>query len=191
MSKATATTRRSGKRAASSKAAPVAKTTPKTARRKAAAAKPARTKRGAAKAAPATARFRDNADGTVTDTQTGLMWTKATLGHMDFTDAEQACEELRTAKYPDWRLPTIAELLTLVDYGRYNPAIDTRVFPDTRADWYWTSTNAAWAPSCAWIVHFYNGYANYYHRSNRACVRAVRSVSAGQSSLPSALSGAA
>ena len=38
----------------------------------------------------------------------------------------------------------------------------------------------AWDASCAWIVNFNNGNANNNHRNNNACVRAVRSVPAGQ-----------
>ncbi|HET7163060.1 MAG TPA: reverse transcriptase/maturase family protein [Rhodanobacteraceae bacterium] len=38
----------------------------------------------------------------------------------------------------------------------------------------------AWDASCAWIVNFNNGNANNNHRNNNACVRAVRSVPAGE-----------
>jgi len=39
----------------------------------------------------------------------------------------------------------------------------------------------AWAPGAsAWIVNFNNGNANNNHRNNHACVRAVRSVPAGE-----------
>jgi len=33
--------------------------------------------------------------------------------------------------YSDWRLPTQEELRSIVDYGRYHPAIDTGYFPNT------------------------------------------------------------
>ncbi len=38
-----------------------------------------------------------------------------------------------------WRLPTVDELLTLVDHSRTNPAIDTKYFPYTSNGNYWTS----------------------------------------------------
>ena len=38
----------------------------------------------------------------------------------------------------------------------------------------------AWDASCAWFVSFYGGLAGNLHRFNYACVRAVRSVPAGQ-----------
>lgn len=59
-----------------------------------------------------------------------------------------------------WRLPTRAELLTLVDDTRRNPACS--VFRDCPSEWFWTSTPWAGSSSFAWYVSFYYGYANYY-----------------------------
>ncbi|UHQ21932.1 DUF1566 domain-containing protein [Lysobacter sp. 5GHs7-4] len=129
------------------------------------------------------ARFVDTGDGTVTDSITGLMWSKATLSAKDVTHAkaEKICTELDLAGYTDWRLPTDHELLSLVDRARYKPAIDTDAFPDTASDWYWASTPLASDPSLAWIVLFSYGSCLCGHRgSDLARVRAVRSVPAGQ-----------
>jgi len=57
----------------------------------------------------------------IRDTSTGLMWedtphvreTKITQPH-----AKEYCSELRLGGFEDWRLPTIHELLTIVDYRR-------------------------------------------------------------------------
>ena len=59
--------------------------------------------------------------------------------------------------HDDWRLPGLEELSTLVDAGRYNPAIDP-IF-DTVADWvgYWSSTTDVSDPDSAWSVSFDNG----------------------------------
>jgi hypothetical protein len=134
-------------------------------------------------AAPAAIRFIDNGDGTVTDTRSDLTWSKATLcdREINHATAEQLCTELDLAGHTDWRLPTVDELFALADRTRTEPALDTDAFPDTQSDWYWTSTIAAWSSGFAWIVGFYDGYANYYHRYyNLAFVRAVRGVPAGQ-----------
>ena len=141
-----------------------------------------RTSKAAAAPAAAAARFTDNGDETVTDTRTGLTWSKETLaaGKINHADAVKACKALRLAGHKDWRLPTVEELFALADHSRNSPAIDTDAFPDTKSDWYWTSTLAAWDPSCAWIVYF--GYGNAYslHRSYYAFVRAVRSARPSQ-----------
>jgi hypothetical protein len=133
-------------------------------------------------AAPA-ARFIDNGDGTVTDTRSGLTWSKATLCDEEVTQhqAEKICAELDLAGHTDWRLPTVDELFALADRTRYSPAIDDEAFPNTQSDWYWTSTVTAWSSGCAWFVCFNYGSASYYLRDDdSAFVRAVRGVPAGQ-----------
>jgi len=126
-------------------------------------------------------RFVDNNDGAITDTTLGLMWTKVTIAkdktHGQATDAAAQCT---AGGHTDWRLPTVEELFLLADRKRISPAIDTDVFPDTYNDWYWTSTDSQWDASCAWVVYFGSGDAYSYRRGYDACVRAVRSVPAGQ-----------
>jgi hypothetical protein len=128
-----------------------------------------------------TQRFVDNGDGTATDTTTWLMWSKENVGgKSNWEKADKACRELALGGHKDWRMPTRWELLTLVDDTRRKPAIDTGFFPNTENDWYWTSTPAAWDPSCAWVVYFDYGYASGYRRGDDAFVRAVRSARASQ-----------
>jgi hypothetical protein len=67
-----------------------------------------------------------------------------------FAAAEKACAALGEG----WRLPTRAELLSLVDDTRSDPAIDTERFPDTKSAAYWTGTPFASDSSYAWIVQF-------------------------------------
>ena len=144
-----------------------------------------RTSKAALTAAPAshpTLTWIDSGDGTVSDTRTGLMWTKETLpgGRMTYDEAVKACKVLRLAGYKDWRPATVEEVFALADRSRHSPAIDTDLFPDTKSDWYWTSTLCAWDPSCAWIVCFGYGYALSFRRDYSAFVRAVRSARASQ-----------
>jgi len=94
--------------------------------------------------------------------------------------ATGAAAQCTAGGHTDWRLPTVEELFLLADRKRISPAIDTDVFPDTYNDWYWTSTDSQWGASCAWIVGFDGGDAYDGHRVSSACVRAVRSVPAGQ-----------
>ena len=80
----------------------------------------------------------------------------------------------------DWRLPTIAELRTIMDTGvagcgSGNPCIDQTVFGPTVASSYWSATTYAPSPGVAWDVGFNDGgvyadfkFLDYY-------VRAVRS----------------
>jgi hypothetical protein len=123
-------------------------------------------------------RFTTNPDGTVTDTKLGLVWSKTLMDGKDrpYDEAKAAVEGLGA----DWRMPTIEELLTLVDRTRYSPAIDTEVFPDTKSTWYWSSTPVAWHPAAVWVVNFGSGGSYDFLRNFNACVRAVRSAPVGQ-----------
>lgn len=119
----------------------------------------------------------------VVDRQLGLMWPAATTSSecISHADAEAMCRELRLGDFDDWRMPTIDELESLRDRSRFNPAINTDLFPDTKSDWYWSSTISAWSSDCAWIVGFHYGSSYDLRRANGyAFVRAVRSVPAGQ-----------
>jgi|SRR5580765_3197099 len=109
---------------------------------------------------------------------TGLMWSIETIGNkrMTHAEAEKAVSELRLCGFSDWRLPTIQELLTLVDYERHSPAIDTDYFPDTKSDWYWTSSSSAVDSGDAWVVSFGDGHSSRIYRAYSAFVRAVRSA---------------
>ena len=114
-------------------------------------------------------RFIDNGDGTVTDTQTGLMWAKdSSPGNISWQDAEMYCKTPAIAgyKYSDWRMPTIEELKTLYtkDSKGYETDCGQRVktVPEIKLScgWMWTSETSAIQ---AFIFNFHRGY----HYSDR------------------------
>ncbi len=122
-----------------------------------------------------------NNDGTVSDTCTGLMWQKYAGGSMTWKDSLSFCESLTLAGYSDWRLPTREELRSLVDYQKYNPAIDTSAFPDIFSSNYWSSTTYIDNTNDAWDVYFAYGDSYNYSKGSSRYVRAVRG---GQIHLP-------
>ena len=71
-----------------------------------------------------------------------------------------------------WRLPTIKELLTLVDYEKHNPACS--VFPDCPSAWFWSSSPFAGIATSAWGVYFDNGGACNDGVGDSCRVRCVR-----------------
>lgn len=87
---------------------------------------------------------------------TGLQWSRCALGQQfdgtsctgsaqvySWDEAGQAVSEANQARpggYSDWRLPTVDELLTIVEKCREAPSINTNVFPATPWTGFWTST---------------------------------------------------
>lgn len=76
----------------------------------------------------------------------------------------------------DWRLPTVDELQSIVDYGVANPGptIDANWFPNTQGTVYRSSSPYAGYPAYARSVYFYNGVVSYGLRSDTFYVRLVR-----------------
>ncbi len=74
-----------------------------------------------------------------------------------------------------WRLPTLPELLSIVDHDRSSPGIDVNYFPNTVNSYYWSATVYVPDPAYAWYVYFYDGYTLAYDQSDSFHVRLVRS----------------
>jgi hypothetical protein len=97
-------------------------------------------------------RFIDNGDGTVTDTQTKLMWAASdNLGNITWHDAKVYCENPPIAgyRYSHWRMPTIEELKTLYDKSLEGYETDcglpVKIHPSIRLScaWVWSSEHKA------------------------------------------------
>lgn len=78
----------------------------------------------------------------------------------------------------DWRMPKKEELRSIVDYGRYNPNIDTNYFPNTRSSSYWSGSPDANVieVDASWFVNFHFGLAGKTYRKSYLHVRLVRSA---------------
>ncbi len=65
----------------------------------------------------------DNGDGTVTDLNTGLMWQQGLPPEkMSWEEAETGVDTCGTGGYSDWRLPTIKELYSLIQFSGTDPS---------------------------------------------------------------------
>lgn len=98
--------------------------------------------------------FKDNNNGTVTDTATGLMWMKCDSGNgMDWDDALKYAENFEYGGYDDWRLPNAKELQYILDYNRspdttnsaaIDPVFDVSSIKNEKGEkdypYFWTST---------------------------------------------------
>jgi uncharacterized protein DUF1566 len=60
--------------------------------------------------------YTNNQDGTITDNITGLIWQKTMDQKMTTAQAEQAIQNFNLGGYDDWRIPTIKELYSLIQF---------------------------------------------------------------------------
>jgi len=114
---------------------------------------------------------------TVYDASTGLRWQDspdAKTVKKDWAGAKSYCENLTLDGYSDWRLPSYPELLTLVDYTKYNPAIKTGFKNTATDDFYWSASPYVYNGSYAWIVNFSNGHTFNTSKTGKVSVRCVR-----------------
>ena len=133
-------------------------------------------------------RFVVSADGQeVTDTRTGLIWRRCAEG-MAFKGntctgnptaysheaALQRATREATRTGLDWRLPNVKELSSLVDRSRIGPAIDSKAFPATPSEWFWSSSPYVGYADSAWVVDFDSGNVNDSSRGSYGAVRLVR-----------------
>ena len=131
-----------------------------------------------------------NENGTVTDNMLHLIWqnnyndnkgyaNNGSIPNLNHQKAIEYCNAIDLAGYTNWRLPTMTELQTLVDYSKAYPGPvidDIFVTTTTISDFgvYWTGTNYASDTTQAWFVCFMWGYANRKPKSETNNVRCVR-----------------
>lgn len=123
----------------------------------------------------------------VADPVTGLIWKRcvegmkwdgrACVGEAAFYMWDQAlhraeAEAEETGKR--WRLPSVKELASLVDFAGREAAIDEKLFPATPRDQFWTSTPYALDSFYAWVVHFQQGSTYYTYLEDNGAARLVR-----------------
>lgn len=121
---------------------------------------------------PNPAQYDTSTAGIVKDVVTGLVWERAVGGHQastgcslntrgelacPFRYATATCAASRLGGFSDWRLPTIQELGSLVDFTTYEAAIDATAFPSTQWEPFWSGTRYAGHPDYAWSVDFRAG----------------------------------
>lgn len=129
--------------------------------------------------------YTDNGDGTVLDNVTGLTWQKCALGESgsdctlgsissySWDEAGSECS-LSTLAGGGWRLPSVTELMSIVNYGKSFGTIDYATFPGGTVTPYWTSNPHALYSSWAWYVNFSEGAVGVDDKVDTHYVRCVR-----------------
>lgn len=66
--------------------------------------------------------FQNNGDGTITDLNTGLMWIQACGSKVTWSTAMADASSCTVGGHSDWRMPTIKELYSLIDFRGTDPS---------------------------------------------------------------------
>lgn len=132
-------------------------------------------------------RFLDNGDGTLTDQATGLIWLRdaGCLGWITWVQALSNCNALADgscglsdgSQAGDWRLPSIRELHSVIDYSQWNPAIGffaLLLIQNLYSGRYWSSTTYVNNSISAFYVNMAYGDVGMDSKSGYGYVWAVR-----------------
>ncbi|MBF0239897.1 MAG: DUF1566 domain-containing protein [SAR324 cluster bacterium] len=107
----------------------------------------------------------------ILDSETGLMWQRIPAPNsLTWKQAQEYCNSLSLEGFKDWRLPSIHELASLLDWSQSNPASS---FPGMKALIYWTATPHVPALGY-WVVDFEYGILNMDDEDKPYAVRCVR-----------------
>jgi hypothetical protein len=126
---------------------------------------------GRAEAPPSRYQFPTN--DTVLDTQTDLVWQRNDDGTArTWDDAQDYCATLPLSG-SGWRVPSAKELLSILDDGRHNPAIDPTAFPTATNGSFWTN-DAQVGTGGKWYLYFPYGNLTWAAPTDPQLVRCVR-----------------
>nr|WP_315475663.1 DUF1566 domain-containing protein [uncultured Undibacterium sp.] len=137
--------------------------------------------------APAHAqRYSYSADGSeVTDSQTGLTWSRCiegmswngtTCAGSRILFSQVQAQARAKAKVGGWRLPSVKELSSIVDRSRISPAIDIVAFPATPTTFSPTRTSTPNVTKVGWpmYVDFDDGFIGSVPNTSPYNVRLVK-----------------
>lgn len=115
---------------------------------------------------------------TVRDLGTGLTWQRAVADQrLSFDAARSYCEGLDLAGAQGWRVPSLPELLTLIDDRVEDaPMIDRAAFPDTPGEAFWSSSYFGGTVGLSWQVYFERGNGLYGLPTTEFRVRCVTAL---------------
>jgi hypothetical protein len=89
---------------------------------------------------------------------TGLTWERS-ASSATYTQAQAAayCAANRIGGFSNWRLPTVIELVSIVDFSVSDPSINSTAFPSTPSNYFWTSSPFVGSVGRDWVIRFING----------------------------------
>lgn len=127
-------------------------------------------------------------DYITTDNNTGLIWKSCfegrsgatctgSISSLNATNAATTCSALNSgtgyANRTDWRLASVSETITILNYIGTNPAIFTTNFPNASGGGTWSSTGDISIGANAWYISFTDGTIGSTVKTNTNDVHCV------------------
>ncbi len=119
-----------------------------------------------------------SAKDVIFDTSTSLLWQDAQDNKnlsITYKEAQEYCSNLVIAEYNDFRIPTLRELQTIIDYSNYKPAI-LNGFNYAPNETFWTSTPFANDKEYVWSINFKKGDRNTRAKHYDRYIRCVQKI---------------
>ena len=124
--------------------------------------------------------YEDQGD-VIVDQTTGLMWQKSGLPvELRYADAQKYVERLNRQKFADhddWRLPTIPELMSLIEPDKQSNGLFINPMFDSKQTWCWSADrlpeDEGSSSGAAWYVYFGDGIVYYRYIKGTLYVRCV------------------
>jgi Protein of unknown function (DUF1566) len=111
----------------------------------------------------------------VRDNNTGLVWEQMPTLAMDWSSARYQCLNKPVGGTRGWRLPSVAELTSLVDPSLVPPYVPPTVFTGVLVGSYWSATSIIDSTTNRYTLNFGDGMVGSTSRSNSTvnvwCVR--------------------
>lgn len=129
---------------------------------------------------------RDN--GVVIDNKTELVWqddysdNAGSIKSATWQEAINYCKALSLDGNVDWKLPNKNELLSIINYSKHTPALDSAFqYIDSDKYKYWTSTTSTKDTENAFFINMNTGHAGIVDSNNdKSSTNYVRCVRGGQ-----------
>jgi hypothetical protein len=117
------------------------------------------------------------AEDVVHDDGTGLTWqqggSSGSIGHPEIAAYLRTLNRDKVGGYTDWRLPSLAEAWSLLEYQQANTGLHVDPAFGSEQTWIWTSTMTA--DGYGWFIFFESGRPVFQNAwQSHAYVRAVR-----------------
>ncbi len=99
------------------------------------------------------------ASQTIYDKTTALLWQDTKDNKklsLTYSKAQDYCSKLVIGENSNFRIPSMNELQTIIDYKNYDPAI-VKGFEHVSNEAYWTTTPFVNDQKVVWLIHFKKG----------------------------------